>query len=359
MQKKIVSFEILYSAILVKNCLRYNYKNGSEAIYDFFAQKNFFLKKTFIKASNLLGLEESLHSFSKREKWEKLEKILDMFIAQYSEPIEDKNICLENLNEFLEYLNNAEDNFRNHLKTLTSLLIKHIQEHDMDFVSTNLYYYLWEFKEMFKGAKQVVYNSELIENQFKTYFDILNLSPQNVIFLSNEENIKIIQDLVPDETVTECFYVLGLERELVNYDEFFVLEMYQEYYQSEKHYPLLAHELGHLLDINVFNFNGTLANNLYNEYSGTLNMPILQRWLNELIADTVAYQTSGEKYIECLSDYEECGYNENYPPIWLRRSFLNPAYKGRDFNSYPQDYINITNALISHSESIKSFIKFC
>lgn len=366
MQKKIISFEILYISILVDNYLESGKQKDYKILVDFLSQQTFFDKKTFstvrILLSEIVDFKPFVANLLLKDKKDfkeeliKLKKIVDLFITKYSESIQKKSICLKNLNLLCNYLHSDSNDLFNYLMELSLFLIKYIEDNGVNIVTNNLYYYLMEFLDMFKKSKKIIVDSELIKDKFKLYFDILNLKPQTIAFLNNEENIKIIQDFLPNEVLTACFKALGIKNELVFYNNFFILEMHKKYFSNKKYHPLLSHELGHLLDVEVFNFNNTLVNIFYEKYGTNINVGILQRWLNELIADYIAFRIEGENFTSAFLDFSDESYNEFYPPRWLRLGFLEGGQLTGNAENLYGSFKAAGDIIVDNSNTIKQLL---
>ena len=368
MIKKIIAFEIIYLNILLKKYLKSFDKKIQEVIFSFLGQNTFFDKKTFYIADSLLSEMIDLNNYSAeilnnknnseiiQYELRRLSEILDIFILKYSEPVEEKEIYLEKLKKLSDYLSNYDNKLFDHLEVLASFLYDHINKNGVDYDNNNLYQFLTEFLEMLEKSNQIVFNSKIIDKKFKLYFDILDLKPQNIIFLNNDENIKIIQDLLPSEILNKCFFNLGLKEHLIMNNQFFILEMHEKHYKNKKYSVLFSHEMGHLLDINIFDFNSNLLNAFYSQNSN-MNFVILQRWLNELIADNIAFSLDGNNYIKLLEEFDEIDHDYIYPPNWLRLYMLDPNYPIKDYKTLNYDLQVIITQLLPNRDLLKNTLK--
>jgi len=367
MLRNIASFEIIYFYTLLKNYLASPSKETVEKVLAVFRQRDFFNKNLFIKIS--LFIQEINFQVCARKilsnienpdnlyrDLSKFEEIVGIFIQKYSEPLEAKEICLKKLEKLINYLSRGENQLFEYLSSLAEFLYKHIQKNNLDIVSNNLYNYLLEIYDMFEKAEKIVFNSEKIEKCFKPYFNILNLNPQNAVFLNNEKNIKILQDILPNELLSKCFYALGLKEQLIRNNEFFVLEMNTDYYEDKKYQPLLSHELGHLLDVNIFEFNMSLINEIYSR-NNNINVVVMQRWLNEIIADNIAFNIEGETYNKLLlKEFNDFENNFIYPPVWLRMHINNSEHPIKKYNEYPHEIKTVITELINNKELIRQVL---
>ena len=141
-------------------------------------------------------------------------------------------------------------------------------------------------------------------------------------------------------------------------NQFFILEMHEKYYNHKKYSVLFSHEMGHLLDIKVFDFNTNLLNAFYSQNSN-INFEILQRWLNELIADNIAFSLEGNNYIKLLEEFDEVEHDYIYPPAWLRLYMLDPNYPIQDYKILNYDLQVIITQLLQNRAFLLDSISNC
>lgn len=363
---KNVNLEVIYILILTNNALKNNSKKGFFKLLDFFSLNSIFDIKTyfilhsiFINSFDLSYMKAILTDKdtdinTKFEYIKKFKDFLLIYIKNHTNKINIDSIYkkLNNLKNILkEY---KQDELVTFLSDISEYIYINLEKKNQHFILYSIYNSLEEYFDLFLDANKIVFNSNIINKQFKTYFDLIHIEPKNICFINKKNNIKIMQNFFQFDIICKIFSEAGYQK-LNNPNKKYLLIEYDKNIVSNKSPELLLHETGHFLNLKIYNFQETIANELYKKDS-SINIVILNYWLNEIIADIIGYKLCKTgKFIEVFDALVHDIDNIQYPPKSFRKVILEKSKYNFDILKTPETR-QIAKLIYNNIELIKSII---
>ena len=345
-----VSLQIIYFYLILEKASEkdFSYLNT------FFQQNTFFDIITFDNLNNILYGVYDINEFKNLteqnqnnlllilDNIKKLKKVLELYI---NNKIKNKLSAKEIIKNLGDFINLVEDYENNEITDFLVIMAKHIQKrikkYGLTAANLALYKFFDEYAELFNGAEEIIYNSNFINENFRKYFNLLGENPDNMIFINKKDNIKIMQDLFPQKCLYKILDITGCKYKTPE-KKYFLTEIDKKLV-SDRETSLIQHEVGHLLNLCIYNFQSEIINFLYVQNS-TVNIQILNNWLNEIIADIIGNNLSGQSILKGMDNVLECGETEKYPPTVFRKAIL--ANSGFDFSYFKNDELKKIAELI-------------
>ncbi len=332
--KNYVSLEIIYFYILLKTCVFCNSKKGLERLKKFLSLDTFKDKIYYSKVKNNLENIFDIGIFASNvidnndfNEIVSLEKIIYKKFFPYNFLGVNREDIITRLNYYVDEIKKYE---KNELFDFFIDVCKFLSDKfNSDENSTKsleliiLYIYINDYLTLFDDLESLEFNNEAIADKFNVYFKYLNKYPQNIIFYNSKNNIRIMQNLFPSQEFIEVLKLLGYKKTKKEPQEYLLMEV-DEKLLANNNGETICHEVGHLLNIKLFDFQTAIVNELYSQ-NNAVNIQILNLWLNEIIADVLGYNISLDKksYINFFENLaEEQQENWTYPPNKLRKAFI-------------------------------------
>lgn len=327
MYKRNIPLEVIYILVLVENFIQNKSQKKLNNLSDFFALISMFDIKTyfvlysmFINSYDINYLKTLLldNNADKNEKIRQLRKFREFLLKFIKRRIGKPNInIMENkLNSVINILNKYQEDA---LVDFLSKICKCLKEGKKSFISYTIFCAIEEYLDLFLDADKILFNNKLIDKCFGNYFDLLYIKPQNICFINKKNNIKIMQNFFPFEILCKIFCLIQNIKFKNSNEKYFLIE-YDKRLVSVKTSELLLHETGHLLNLKIYNFQGNIFELLY-EKDKTVNVMILNCWLNEIIADIIGNNIS-KNFINVFNKLEDNIESINYPPAHFRKALL-------------------------------------
>ncbi len=338
MNKNSLNIELVYFYIILdKFCEKPTKKNLSKILnlfdgYSFYNLEFIYtIKSVLISTYNLDNYIHILFNYSDNlnlilQYSKKLLDVIDKYFISIMEEIKSKSFVVQRLNTFISLAKNYK-NFEliNYFYEISNFLLYKIKKVNSQSIPLNLYtiyYILNDYIYLFDDLQDIILNHSQVKNYFIDYFKYIQENPQIVIFINNKHNIRIMQNLFPIETFEYLIKEAGLKKELSIMNKYFLIEI-DKGMLDEISIKILAHEVGHLLNLNIFNFQSIIFDNLYSKDS-SVNINILNSWLNEIIADLLGRNISDEcLYIKSFDKLDKKQWDRSYPPLDFRISLMN------------------------------------
>lgn len=311
---KAINLEIIYLYIVINNYLNKPSKNNQRKLYDFFEGNTLFDKKVFYIVKNILENSyklETLYDLTKKDiiHLKKFKEVLDFYIIQRLKNTTNNDTF--NIPTSLE-----KNEITEYLKELYLFLSKTTSIENKALLTI-----LYEYFEMFKNVEEIDFDCKFVEKEFKNYFDLLNIKPQSIAFFNKKKNIKIMQNLIPNETLENCLNLLNFKPKHFPQKQYFFIEI-DKTLTSENRPELLGHEVGHFLNLNIFNFQNEIVQYLYTK-NQNIDINLLHSWINEITADIIGFNLNNpQKFIEAFDNLDNREENYHYPPKKLRKALL-------------------------------------
>lgn len=283
----------------------------------------------------------------------KIKTVLSIYIKNQ---IETKNLndALGKIKRFINLINQYEDiEIVNYFRDIAKFINKKIKKHGLTVEYMALYIFFEEYMDLFIKAKEIIYNSDFINEQFEQYFKLLNVYPNNLIFVNDEENIKIMQNILPQKCFDNILNLSGCKYNKLQ-EQYFLIEIDKKIASSDK-MNCIPHEVGHLLNLIIFNTQPLILNKLYLK-DKTVDVTILNNWLNEVIADIIgSFISSNDEYYKNFDFIDECGENDKYPPTKFRQCLLqNTEY---DFSVFKNQTLKkVAETIYNNINDIKEML---
>ena len=341
MNKNSLSIELVYFYIILdKFCEKPTKKNLSKILnlfdcYSFYNLELIYtIKSVLISTYNLDNYIHILFNYSDNlnlilQYSKKLLDVIDKYFLSIMEEIKSKSFVLQRLNTFISLVKKYK-NFElvNYFYEISKFLLYKIKKINSQSIPLNLYtiyYILNDYIYLFDDLQDIILNDIQVKNYFLDYFKYIQENPQIVIFINNKHNIRIMQNLFPVKVFDYLIKEAGLKKELTIMNKYFLIEI-DKNMLDEISINILAHEAGHLLNLNVFNFQSILLDNLYRKDS-SVDINILNSWLNEIIADLLGKNISDEiLYIKSFEKLNRNQWDRSYPPLDFRISLINNTH---------------------------------
>ena len=327
-----ISQDVIYFYLILDKIVKSNSISELKKIKNFFKLNSISDIKTYAAIKNVLGATldiSKLRTFILNSKnnngqtikyLSKIHKLIEFYLK---EKIKLSNkINADKLIQITNILHKYKSSdFAAYLLGFTQYLIKHLRKNRSDIISKAIYLCLEEYFDLFLEAKEIRFNEDYIQEKFKIYFDMLHVTPKTILFLNDKNNIKIMQEFFPYEKYEKISKILKIKTDTKLKDKYFLLEV-DEKMCSKDSPELLCHEIGHLLNLKVYNFQNRILNMLYTQNTN-IDVTILNYWLNEIIADIIGFNLcNSKKYINSFSKISENKESLNYPPTEFRTAIL-------------------------------------
>lgn len=307
---KIIDLKRFFQLFSISDILVYsNVKNILINIFDISLLKKFFadesidnqaLKKYLISVHKILKLHiQSKIKFSVPEMLDKLSSA--------------KKILME--------MDDVE--IVSYMLQIVDFLHKELSKKTTDIVLQLLFVSFLEYIDLFIDADEININEKYILERFKSFFEIFHKEPIVITFYNKKQNIKIMQDFFPSMVYEKIFEKLNFNTDFKLNEKYFFIEIDKKYC-SESSSELLCHEIGHLLNLNVYNVQDEILNYFYsNLFLDGINIEMLNYWLNEIIADIIACNLCDkEDFLKQFNSLNEDNYSYKYPPLLFRKTIL-------------------------------------
>lgn len=359
MANNFIPLEIIYFYLLLEKTL----SGSSKCLIDFLKGNNLLDIKIFDTAKKILVENYNLEEFKifvQKNKFEpqKIEKniknlkcILEIYIQNNIAPKKSKEEIKKKIKLFINNLNTYENlEIIDYFKGIAKFLYK--KSNNRDLIITAIYSIFEEYMDLFLDAEEIIFNSQIINNNFADYFYLLNEKINTITFFNQKENIKIMQNILPDKCFCKILKILGYKY-LQLKEKYFLLEMDKKL-GYENNSPHLKHEVGHLLNLFIYNFQIELLQALYMQ-DPTINTVILNNWLNEISADIIASFLTENYTTKHFEETPECGENETYPSTSLRLAIITDSNFDYSIFQNPQ-MLKIAQLIYKNKDFIKKML---
>ncbi|MBQ3640371.1 hypothetical protein II906_00325 [bacterium] len=366
---KFVSLDVLYMYLLIESAIKTKNKESIERVVNFFKLLSVSDIIRYSNAVNILNNTLDLRELRKfvldnSSEYEILANHLskiNIVILNFLKTL-ISNITTDEIEKTEKQTNDiltkySENGFVQYIKNCINFISEENKKNPENIGLLLLYCSIKEYMDLFKEAESTEFNAEYINNVFKPYFDLLHYNPNNIVFYNSMKNIKIMQDLFKFKDYTDILKLLGLKDIKYPMEKYFLIEI-DKNLANENRPELLYHELGHLLNLKIYNFQDNIINYLY-KINPKINLSILNYWLNELIADTIGYTLYEEKkqYLEAYKKLLEGSDFTKYPPLDFRISFL----KNKNFRTSSikdKSIQDVANLILKNRDFIKKLLNF-
>ncbi|MCD7879738.1 MAG: hypothetical protein LUG16_07390 [Candidatus Gastranaerophilales bacterium] len=322
---KNVNLEVIYIFILtdVNNfdkLLNFFNLNSMFDIRTYFLLRSIFINSYELSRLKTILTDDRIDKQTKLLHIKKFREFLTIFIKTKTVEI--------NITSTTKKLNNAIkvlEKYKNELLCsflfeICSYLNDNMYEKKNSFLLYSIFNSIEEYLDLFLDADKILFNNKIIDKQFKAYFDLLHITPQNICFINKKYNIKIMQNFFPFEILYKIFNLLKYKKIQFSNKKYFLLE-YDKKLVTKNAPELLLHETGHFLNLKIYNFQKKAVNELCMK-DKTVNIEILNWWLNEIIADIIA-QSLNCNFINTFNLLPaQNDENIKYPPTSFRKAIL-------------------------------------
>lgn len=362
-----ISIDVIYLFLLIDSVLKNRSAESVSKLVDFFNLYSVPDKISYLSLVRILPnvLDVSyLRSFVLENRSDKkklvnyLSKIYKILRNHFEPKLSKLSVkeIISKLENIKNILVNFEDEYAVFLFLTADFLLSRIKDTKDNYNFILLFSCLEEYFDMFLYAYEIDFDSEMIHEFFKMYFNALHVNPQCIVFYNKKENIKIIQDFFKFEQYANILKLSGFSDICTPNKKYFLMEIDKT--QASKNEPqFLFHELGHLLNLKIFYSQDLILNDIFAQ-NPNVNYVILSYWLNEIMADTIGYHiykdnSFPEKYgllKENLNDYTK------YPPNKLRKALL--TGEEYDLSQIENEEARcVAELVVKCSSYIKDFVK--
>ena len=361
-----ISADVIYFYLILDKAIKSKSLSGLNAIRDFFklnTTEDIFtystLKNILSSTIDVYKLRQFVLSAENKKNavikyLSKIHKLTELYLKEKIDS-SDKNYKRK-----LSLAVNTLDKYPHselalYLLEAAKFLFNHFSKKTKNIALSALYISLKEYFDLFIEANEIKFNEAYIYEKFKIYFDIFHIQPQTVLFINDKNNIKIMQEFFPVEKFNKLFKCLraGIETTLKN--KYFLIET-DEKLCSETNTELLCHEIGHLLNLKIYNFQNIILNSLYNKNPNT-DSYLLNSWLNEIIADIIGFNICDSKlFLKRFSQINNNIIGPKYPPLDFRKSILlNKEFNPELFNTEKEKQVGVL--IQNNIASIKEMLR--